>query len=145
MAADRSIGDASDAHPWLRPKKALAATETGRYDPRRRTSTPAQGGGILAPLGQYDPGTSSPNDLALGSVDAAFVYVSGTNGIGVHARDPMTGLLTFVELEPRPPVFPFRDPDFLAITGRDQPIACWEATCSLPKRNDINSFTAKSD
>jgi hypothetical protein len=23
--------------------------------------------------------------------------------------------------------------------------ACWEATYSLPKRNDINSFTAKSD
>lgn len=72
--------------------------------------------GFIAPLAPYDPGTPSEHDVVIGSADAAFLYVSGTHGIGVHARDALTGLLTFVELEPEPPVFPFRNPELMAVT-----------------------------
>src|SRR5262252_1760235 len=65
--------------------------------------------GLLTPVSSFSS-LSGTDEVALGSADEGFLYLSGGSGIGVYARDSMTGLVTQVQVVAGSPIFPFRDP-----------------------------------
>jgi DNA-binding beta-propeller fold protein YncE len=74
------------------------------------------GTGLITGITSFDPGVFSPDDIVLGSADAAFLYVSGSGGIAVHARDALTGSVTLVEVELPPQVPGTSDARFLVVS-----------------------------
>ena len=106
------LSEVQTGHTWQLPPVVTYYGVLAYSDGTAYVRTPD---GLLTQVETFDPGVTSIDDIVIGSADAGFVYISGTQGISVLKRQPMGGHLTPVEIEPGSPVFPFRDPEFMAI------------------------------
>jgi hypothetical protein len=106
------LSEIQTGHIWLLPPVITYYGVLGYSDGTIYLRDPS---GLLTQTETFDPVVSSVDDIVIGSADAGFVYLSGSQGISVQKRDPMGAHLTFVEVAPGSPIFPFRDPEFLAV------------------------------